>query len=110
MKKRQIDVIADILEEHGFIDNFYAIETKLTYRPGARIHDLRARGWEIETREMPNKNTYYRLVTRRKGKRCSATLGYCRRFRASVAGPSATASIRRYISVASRSRGVSAGR
>lgn len=43
-------------------------------------------------------------------KRCSATLGYCRRFRASVAGPSATASIRRYISVASRSRGVSAGR
>ena len=43
-------------------------------------------------------------------KRCSATLWYCRGFRASVAGPSAMASIRRYISVASRSRGVSAGR
>ena len=59
---RQIDVIADILETHGQIDNFYAIETKLTYRLGARIHDLRALGWQIETEEKPNKNTYYRLV------------------------------------------------
>jgi hypothetical protein len=62
MKKRQIDVIADILTERGHIDNFYAIETKLTYRLAARVADLRALGWEIETKEMPNKNTYYRLV------------------------------------------------
>ena len=43
-------------------------------------------------------------------KRCSATLGPFRRFRALVAAPSATASIHRCASVASRSRGVSAGR
>jgi hypothetical protein len=35
-------VIAEILEEPGCIDNHYVTETKVTYRLGARIPDLRA--------------------------------------------------------------------
>ncbi len=61
-KKRQIDRIADILEERGHIDNFYAVDSKLTYRLRARIHDLRRLGWQIDTQELPDKNTYYWLV------------------------------------------------
>lgn len=63
-KPTQQQRIIAILDEHGFIDNFYAIETKLTYRLGARVHDLRNLGWSIQTEELANKNTVYRLVAR----------------------------------------------
>src|SRR4051812_26501552 len=65
-KPTQQQRIIGILEEHGSIDSFYAIETKLTCRLGARVHDLRNLGWEIETKELPNKDTVYQLVARPK--------------------------------------------
>jgi hypothetical protein len=60
--KTQCDRILEILETEGQIDNFRAIGQRISLRLGARIHDLRARGYEIETKELPDKNTVYRLI------------------------------------------------
>lgn len=59
---RQLDRIAQILEREGRIDNFRAIQDRISLRLGARIWDLRSKGWEIETKEQPDKNTVYVLV------------------------------------------------
>jgi hypothetical protein len=56
--------IADILESEGRIDNFRSIREKISVRLAARIADLRAVGWEIETHELGNKNTEYVLKSR----------------------------------------------
>ena len=52
----------DILEREGQIDNFYAINTRLTLRLGMHIHLLRQRGYEITTEELPNRNCVYKLI------------------------------------------------
>lgn len=61
---KQIDKIAEILEREGEIDNFRAIHARISLRLGARIWDLRQRGWDIETIELPDKNTIYRLKSK----------------------------------------------
>jgi Helix-turn-helix domain len=60
--KTQLDRIIEILERDGQIDNFYAIHNRISLRLGARIWDLRARGYRIETEEKSDKNTIYRLI------------------------------------------------
>jgi hypothetical protein len=60
----QTDRILDILENEGKVDNFRAIHSRLTLRLGARIHDLRQRGYVITTEELPDKNTVYRLISK----------------------------------------------
>jgi len=59
----QVNVIANILRREGKIDNFYAIHNKISLRLGARIKDLRDRGWVIKTNEQPDKNCVYTLVS-----------------------------------------------
>jgi hypothetical protein len=61
--KTQTQRIAAILEREGKIDNFRAIHERISLRLGARIWDLRARGYEIATEELPDKNTVYRLIS-----------------------------------------------
>lgn len=58
----QNDKIANILRTEGKIDNFRAIDTKLTYRLGARIFDLRRKGWVIQSKE-DGKNCIYTLIS-----------------------------------------------
>ena len=60
-KKTQCEKIAEILKERGEIDNFYAIENKLTYRLGARIFDLKEDGWEFRTEKRGTNYYYYPL-------------------------------------------------
>ena len=65
MKKlTQTEKIADILVKEGKIDNFTTIQNRLSLRLGARIWELRNRGWEIRTEEQEDKNTVYRLVAK----------------------------------------------
>ncbi len=59
---RQIDQIAIILKRDGHISNFQSIHGRLSLRLGARIYDLRQKGWEISTKELDNKDTVYTLV------------------------------------------------
>lgn len=65
MKKSQVDQIAEILVRDGKIDNFFAINTRLTLRLGMHIHLLRQKGWVIDT-DMQGKNCVYRLVAQPK--------------------------------------------
>jgi hypothetical protein len=58
--------IRDILEKRGQISNFHAIERRLSLRLGARIFNLRAEGWKIETRKKKNKDTVYVLISKPK--------------------------------------------
>lgn len=60
----QVDHIASILEREGRIDNFRCVHERISLRLAARIADLRARGWTIDTREQPDKNTVYVLVSK----------------------------------------------
>jgi Helix-turn-helix domain len=60
--KSQLQRIIDILEEGGQIDNFWAIDTRLTTRLAMHVNLLRNRGYEIDTEELPNKNCIYRLI------------------------------------------------
>ncbi len=62
-KRTQLDRIIEILERDGQIDNFYAIHNRISLRLGARIWDLRARGYVIETEERADKNTLYKLIS-----------------------------------------------
>jgi hypothetical protein len=64
MKKTQLQQIIDILENEGSIDNFRAMNTRLTLRLAMHIHLLRSKGYEIETKELPDKNTVYTLITK----------------------------------------------
>jgi hypothetical protein len=54
--------IIEILERDGQIDNFYAIHNRISLRLGARIWDLRAQRWEIETEKREDKNTVYKVI------------------------------------------------
>lgn len=58
----QLQRIEAHLEEHGAISNFYAIHHKISLRLGARIWDLKRRGWNFRTEELPNKNTVYHVT------------------------------------------------
>lgn len=58
----QTERIIEILEREGQIDNFYCIHNRVTLRLGARIHELRQAGWEIETEQREDKNTVYRVI------------------------------------------------
>jgi hypothetical protein len=69
--KPQTKQVAHILEERGEIDNFWAIDTRLTTRLSAAIHDLRNLNWEIETTRTENKNTHYKLISLPKPKQLS---------------------------------------
>jgi hypothetical protein len=61
-QKRQIDIIADILEREGKIDNFRCIHERISLRLGARIADLKAAGYQFRTERLANKNFVYHLV------------------------------------------------
>lgn len=73
-QKSQTDRIAEILERDGQIDNFTAIHQRISLRLGARIWDLRARGYRITTDELPDKNTVYHLVAGPRPKQLSLNL------------------------------------
>jgi len=60
----QANTIARILEDEGQIDNFRCVHHRISLRLAARIADLRARGWTIETREQDDKNTIYVLIAK----------------------------------------------
>lgn len=60
--KTQMQRIIDVLERDNQIDNFQAISNRLTLRLGARIWDLKKRGWEFETELRDDKNTIYRVL------------------------------------------------
>lgn len=60
--KSQTQRIASILKRKKKIDNFSAIHSFLSLRLGARIWDLRERGWKIKTEKRKDKNTVYWLV------------------------------------------------
>jgi hypothetical protein len=62
--RSQLERIIEILERDGQIDNFFAIHNRISLRLGARIWDLRAQGWEIETEQREDKNTVYRVTKR----------------------------------------------
>lgn len=47
MKLSQCEQIAEILRKEGRIDNFRAIQEKITLRLGARIFDLGKLGWKF---------------------------------------------------------------
>jgi hypothetical protein len=59
----QLAPIIAILEKEGRIDNFHCIHNRLTLRLGARIWDLKQKGWEFRTETRPDKNTVY-VVTK----------------------------------------------
>lgn len=63
-RKTQLARIIDILESEGSIDNFRAMNTRLTLRLAMHVHLLRSRGYVIETKEMSDKNTVYTLIAR----------------------------------------------
>jgi hypothetical protein len=69
--KPQTKQVANILEEHGVIDNFWAIDTRLSTRLSAQIHELRDLGYHIETSRTENKNTHYKLISLPKPKQLS---------------------------------------
>jgi hypothetical protein len=60
----QLKTIARILSTEGKIDNFRAIGERISLRLGARVWDLKSKGWEIKTEELHNKNTVYHLVSK----------------------------------------------
>src|SRR3990167_5583265 len=57
-KKTHVEKIAERIKDVGYVDNFWAIETKTTYRLGARIFNMKELGWEFRT-EKKGKNWYY---------------------------------------------------
>ena len=57
----QLNKIKEILDRQGFIDNFYCIENKISYRLGARIFDLEKQGYMFRP-EKVGKNYFYYLV------------------------------------------------
>jgi hypothetical protein len=69
--KSQIDRIIEILERDGQIDNFFAIHNRISLRLGARIWDLRQRGWVFRTEEQEDKNTVYHVVRQPAAKQLS---------------------------------------
>lgn len=60
----QLGPIIAILEKEGRIDNFQAIEKRLSLRLGARIQDLEAKGYVFKTERCPDKNYIYHLVSK----------------------------------------------
>jgi hypothetical protein len=62
MEETQCDMILALLKKDGKVDNFTLIHSKRSLRLGARIHDLRKRGYDITTEVQDSKNTVYRLA------------------------------------------------
>ena len=63
--KNQIQIIKDKLEKEGSISNLWALHNFI-WRLGARIHDLRLEGWDIETvyvNKKGERNTEYKLIS-----------------------------------------------
>lgn len=58
----QLTRIEEILQREGRIDNFAAIHSRLTLRLGARIWDLRQKGWTFRTEQREDKNTIYHVI------------------------------------------------
>jgi hypothetical protein len=56
-KSPQVDRIIEIIERDGRSDNFRCIRDRMSLRLGARIWDLKHRGYKIRTEERPDKNT-----------------------------------------------------
>lgn len=67
----QLKTIAKILSTEGKIDNFRAIQERISLRLGARVWDLKSKGWQIKTEELPNKNTVYHLISKPEPKQIS---------------------------------------
>lgn len=63
---KQTQVIGNILKKRGSVTNFYAIHNRISLRLGARIFDLRAKGWKIKTVKMRDRNTKYVLLAKPK--------------------------------------------
>lgn len=68
MTQTQIEQVRKRLEKNGKVDNYWAIDNRITTRLGAYICDLRKAGWKITTKrgfqltKCPNgeeKNTFY---------------------------------------------------
>lgn len=70
-QKRQVDIIAGILEREGSIDNFRCIHERISLRLGARIADLKAAGYRFRTERLANKNFVYHLIATPKAKQLS---------------------------------------
>ncbi len=63
MKISQLQQVENILLREGKIDNFFAIDTRLTLRLGDIIFKLRNKGYEIQT-DTTTKNTVYKLISK----------------------------------------------
>lgn len=50
MAKRisQREIVENRLKETGYVDNYWAIENKVSVRLGAIIHNLQKRGWHFD--------------------------------------------------------------
>ena len=71
-RQAQVDRVAAILERDGYISNLYAIQSHLSYRLGARIHELRhERGYVIRTDTDDTGNAVYVLLKRPEPKQLS---------------------------------------
>jgi hypothetical protein len=58
----QLPRIIAVLEREGRIDSFHCIHNRLTLRLGARIWDLKQKGWEFRTETQQYKNTVYAVT------------------------------------------------
>lgn len=57
--------VAEKLKKEGSIDNFWAVENKVTLRLGAIINVLREEGWEIDGGFIPGTKNW-RYTTKKK--------------------------------------------
>lgn len=65
MKKTQKERVIDILNQQGYIDNYFCVNTKLTLRLGAIIHVLKKEGWKFSEESgfiEGTKNWVYRVL------------------------------------------------
>jgi len=63
MKQTQKDKVAKILRENGYIDNWEAVDRRLTLRLGAIVFNLREDGWTIKTDMVGQGHCIYRLIS-----------------------------------------------
>lgn len=65
-KKTQCEKIAQRLREVGYVDNFWAVDNKISYRLAARLYDLRKDGWEFRTEKLGTNYRYHLVLEPRK--------------------------------------------
>jgi Helix-turn-helix domain len=70
----QLTKIEEILKRDGRIDNFSAIHSRLTLRLGARVWDLKRRGWQFRTEQCDDKNTIYHVIAAPKPQQLAITV------------------------------------